>query len=395
MLKIEELRIGDYLSTKTDYIPEFPTNATLETVYKSMDNAGIPAIIKNEDEDFVGLVSLKKILYMNRSRFSTKSENAMFNPPFLTPEDTLEKGMKQMLALGLFVLPVFDPAVKDSKKILGFLDLYELIQEFRDFELTDVPQKPRLLNINSSVKEGYEILRNSKTARLIIIDEAGSLAGMVTKRSLADGLLDSVNRQRFSSKEKPYESLSFDTEKVFRVDIPIKNYMVNTEIIKQTPTTLGDISELYREKKINMLVLVDKNNTPLNILTLDSILKHILLDKEEIILPLTINGIDSLGNLQEEFQDNAESHFAYLDTPMDLRSLNIGIKTTSTDENKIIEYEIVVEATLTDGQVIIGKDNNPEAMTALGNCVEKIESQYRRAKDQMLSARTTATPMGG
>lgn len=391
---IEELKINEYISTKADHVPVFQKDVPLEVVYKSMLNATIPAVIQNEDEEFVGLVSLKKILYLHRSKFSTKSENTMFNPPFLTPEDSLEKGMKQMLAHGLFVLPIFDPNFKDSKKVLGYLDLYELILEFSDFELTNVPQKPYTLNMNSSVKEGYEILRNSKSARLVIIDDAGALQGIVTRRSLADGLLDSVNRQRFSSKLEPYQNYSFDTEQIFRIDVPIKNYMTNAEVIKEAPTVLGDIANLYSNEKLSLLVLVDSDNKPLYIYTLRSVLNHILLDKEPILLPITINNLESLGRNQEEFRTNAENHYEYLKTPLDLRSLNIAIKINRTDERKIIEYEVMAEATSENGQVFVGKDNDPDAMTALSNCIDKIETQHRRMKDQMISGRV-AEPISG
>lgn len=109
--------------------------------------------------------------------------------------------------------------------------------------------------------------------------------------------------------------------------------------------------------------------------------------------PLTINGLDKLGNQQEEFQASAESFFIDLKIPMELRSFNIHIKTSNTDENKIIEYEIVSEAFSENGQVIIGKDNNHDAMTALKNTIDKIETQHRRQKSPEISGRETV-PMG-
>ncbi len=385
MLQIKGLKIANYISPNVGQLPVFSEEDILEMVYKSLQNSAIPALIQNKDNEFVGLISLRKILYLHRSRFSTKSGNVMFTPPFLTVEDTLEKGIQQMLALGLFILPVFDPESENIKKIVGFLNLYELIGEFKDFQLAEVLQKPYLLDVNSTVKEGYEILRNNKSTRLILVNSAGGLEGMVTQRSLADGLLTSVGRQKFSTRDGIQENYSFDSEQIFRIDAPIKNFMISPEVIERAPVILEEIFELYSEKRINSLLIVDAEGKPLFVITLRSLLQHILLMQDQEKLAVAINGIDDLGSFQKGFQNSADDFFSDYKTQMDLRSLSISIKTASTDESKIIEYEIVSETLSGDGRVIVGKDKNIDAITALRNTFDKIETQHRRQKSQSSS----------
>jgi IMP dehydrogenase len=118
-----------------------------------------------------------------------RSENGVISDPVtLSPEDTVERAMTQMSEQGVSGFPVTTDGTSRGR-VLGILtrrDMTFLHADDATARVGDVMTRENLITAPADVKSerAEELMTRSRVEKLLLLDGAGSLAGLMTMRDL-------------------------------------------------------------------------------------------------------------------------------------------------------------------------------------------------------------------
>lgn len=289
--------------------------STLGSALSLVDSSHEAVLIFDDEDKFLGLVSLFRSLYASSFPYTTKVSSVALSPPSMTEETLVYEAAEHMLATKIYALPVFH----SNGELQGIVHGKKMLQEVaKDPELLEAvsslvePHPPITAPASSSVRDIFSALKERGVSRMIIVDENGRLAGIVARSDLMDAFIKPTPRMRFPKEGSVVGFYSRAGEKKFRQDESIRKYY--TKLVESLPdkTPIEEVVAHLITSAHNTIVLVDKQRNPTGFLSVRDILQAVALLRPEEEVPLIVRkpseavGDDELARAREHLERFAQ-----------------------------------------------------------------------------------------
>lgn len=117
------------------------------------------------------------------------------------------------------------------------------------------------LDMDSPLSKAKELFDNNDVHHLIVVDDEGLLAGVITDRDLFKHLSPTVG-----TSQETHRDTSLMQKKLHQI-------MARNLITAQAHQSLGEAVVLFHDKHISCLPVVNKQNKPIGVITWRDILK--------------------------------------------------------------------------------------------------------------------------
>ena len=369
--------------------------SSLETVAKcdSEENIGTalslvtsshsPIFIYSKKNEFIGIVSPYQALYSHRYPYTTKVSSIVTMPPTITNETSLYDVATYMLMHRVYLLPVFTA----DKKISGAIKVQDILQGIiRDSDfLTSMsriltPRRPITAHQDATVGEIYQTMRDKKVSRVVLVDDEGDLAGLVSRRDLIPSLVKPTPKQRFGKNGFAPTDWAFDEEKEFRKKDPVRTFATGIVDTLPSDSPRTDVVKHLVLSPYNSILLTDKKNKPVGFLSLHDILKGISsLPAEDINLIMNKPSI----SVAQEDVEKAEEHLKKFGQKMNKRvaieKIEVHFEEPKYASGQTAEFNTSVIVTPTAGISLRAKTKRKSFIESTQAATEQIRKQERRS----------------
>ncbi len=382
MPSIQDLSIKKYISPLESALKS-KGNSTLGSVLSLVGSSHEAVFIFDEDNKFLGLVSPYKTLYSSNYPYTTKVSSIAFKPPFITPDTPLYEVAEHMLAAKIYVLPVFS----NDGDLQGTIHARDIFNEIVDnptllrFVSSEVRSStPITAPITASVKDVFNDLKKSGVSRMILVDDEGVLAGIVSRSDLMDVLIKPTPKMRFPGEGSQAGYYSLAGEKKFRKDEPVRKYY--TSLVGSLPDTTPKekiIAHLINSSH-NTIVLVDKYRKPTGFYSTRDILQAVTALQPQEDIPFIIKKPESVSSKEfEKSIEYLEKFGRKLQERMEVEKIEIATKGPKNAVEEITVFNTTMIVTPVAGEPLIAKAKKRKFLDGIQELTTLIEKQRKRS----------------
>jgi CBS domain-containing protein len=376
------------LLTSPESLSRSDTQETLGSILSLVESSHEPVLIYSPSGSFLGMVSPYQALYSKRYPYTTKVGTIATRPPSISVETPIHEIAALMLESKVYALPVFNGNRNDLvgiitaravlKQLLDEPELISLISELIQ------PNTPITAPINSKVGDIYNIIRDLGISRVILTDDNGTLAGIVSRKDLLQTFMKPTPKQRFGKRGNPSTNVAFDNEKIQRKDAPIRHFA--QEKVESVPdhVSLHDAISRLIESKHSSLVITDSQNTPVGFISLHDLIEGLssLRNPSDVRVILK----KPKANIQDAEVEEAEELLTRfgekLQKRLDVMQIEVSFDVPKYQTGRPVEFNASVIVTPRAGSKLI-------AQTKRGNLLESLHAATRKIeKQEQVSGRT-------
>jgi len=374
--------------TSIDSIPTAHPSDHLGSILDHVSSSTDPIFIFNDKNEFCGVISPSYVLFKRRFPAGTKVQTAMIMTPHITKNSRIYEVASHMLATQVYTLPVFEGidiiegVVRGKDLIQSLLKNPDLLAQVSAMiEIT----KPLTATMHMSVGEAYSTIKKEKSSRIVVVSKSGILEGIITRRDLQSAFLAPADRHR-SGKNKgtAVRSTNFEEEELKRFDFPISEFY-NTDVkTVEKGAKLKEIIACMVEHKVNSIVLVDRINKPVGIVSVRSILTALTKVSPAPQIPIELSDKNKLFiDGEREKVMEILSKFAIKESKrVPIKGLEYIIEAAKNPKGKVIAYEPSLFVQFTNGEKYGTKVSNKNLYAATKEAVKKIAAQEEAVKSR-------------
>ncbi|HEX5447643.1 MAG TPA: CBS domain-containing protein [Candidatus Saccharimonadales bacterium] len=363
-------------------VPKSSPDKNLGSVLAQSDSSHAPVFIF-KDEKFLGLVSPHQTLYSGNYPYSTKVSSVLFHPPRITGKTPIHETVGHMLETKLYILPVFGDngsptGIIRGKGILQYAAGDPRLLRFMSRSISI--RRPITAHVNSSVRDIYRILKENAISRVVLVNDANALAGIITRHDLMDAFIKPTAKRRFAPEGTVMGFYSRAGEKKYRQDQPANRY--TTGMVDNLPdsTPIRKVVLRLIESPYNSIVLVDKRFRPSGFLSMHDLLQTIAQLRPEEEIPLIIKKPG--GRISKKELETVKTFLTKFGRKLKER-MAVEKITVSTEELKNTrgltrEYSTSLVVTPIAGEPLIAKVNDYKFLDSIQSATTLIEKQRRR-----------------
>jgi CBS domain-containing protein len=255
---------------KTEKIISFSPQDVLSKALSALSSSHDASFILDDSGVLLGAVNPYYAQFQGRFPPETKLKRVLSMPPKLSLNSSLPEILHNMVESKIYFLPVVDA----SQKLLGIVSLRRVLKFLlKDAEVVHFlekhlqPRKPHVVTKDALLSQARLLLKKGRCSRLPVVNESGTLIGLLTRFDLK-GIL--------SQPIEPHRS-SLSGQKKHVLAQPVSDYMQKLVYTYPASTSIERIFDVMRLNKIGSVVLVDALNKPTGIITYRDILETILL----------------------------------------------------------------------------------------------------------------------
>jgi CBS domain-containing protein len=250
---------------------------SLDKAVAQVDSSHEPVLVYNA-ESFQGLVSLREVLYQSKYPHTTKVKRVMLKPPGLTLEADVFEVAAAMHATRLYALPVFR-----NRTVMGVIELATLLkwlaadkENVATLAQAVEVREPVTISGSAGVREALELFKKQQVSRLVVVNETGSLSGMISRSQLREAYLTPSNRQRFGRTNDPKTHVFDPAEVIKRDNTPVRRLVVTDVFTGQSAGDRIEIVTRLIKSNYNSVILVDQDRKPAGFLSNRGLLEAIV-----------------------------------------------------------------------------------------------------------------------
>ncbi|MFA6005978.1 MAG: CBS domain-containing protein [Patescibacteria group bacterium] len=237
--------------------------------FKSSHDA---AFIVDENQKLLGSVTPHHLFIKRTYPVSTKLKNCLFHPSKISLDTPLEEVARLMLESKVHYLPVVD----DTGTMVGIVTARRLLRTALGFTSSKhsvseiVAKKAYLETVNetSSLEEAIRYFERSKRMKLVVVNKANHLVGVLPFFDLIPLLMQPKDR-----KEK---SGFYDAKKdnsLFK-KYRVTNFMKKETIQVTLTTTFQTVINNILDRSIGSIMVMKDKFSPENIITTSDLLRY-------------------------------------------------------------------------------------------------------------------------
>ena len=380
MYNIENMAGIKALITPANKILTASPNDTLGSVLENVKSSHEPVFVF-EGKNFLGLVSVSQSLFKKRYPKDTKISTALINPPLLSIESSIFDVAKHMISTKIYTLPVFD----GNGKIIGVISARSLLSSIllsskliKVLKNQIIIDKPTTATIHSKIRDIYSTLRKEKTSRIVIIDEKGQIGGIVTRRDVQQAFMAPPSKGR-SNRTKNNRAFMIDNRDLKKFDFPIAEYIKVKAVTLPFNSDIKTILEEINKKKINSIILADKNNKPKGILSIRSFLDA--LSKLEPEEKLSVIFADKHKIVDSKIHDDIVFLLQKLEKRVNkinpIKEVKVTLDASKNPKGIVMQYEVHLHINFKSGKIADTKVAGRNLMVVIREAVEKLNNQIK------------------
>ncbi|KXK08843.1 MAG: inosine 5'-monophosphate dehydrogenase [Microgenomates bacterium OLB22] len=357
------MNIQELLKTKN--VMKVSPDETLGSVFPRLSSSHDVAFVFDEKDTYLGVINLYHCMVKKQYPSTTKVRHALAHAPKLNINDDISRAARLMRESKMYYLPVFSAGkyvgVLTAKRMLG----EALKQGLFDLPVTKILQKARALVIVSekaSVGEALNKYKEKKVSKLMVTDQEGKLAGILSYYDLGDLVMTPKERQSSGSRTG---------EKLKSSEAPVKPY-VNTKVYTISGTArIEDAARIMTDHEVGSVVVVWPERTPRGIITMRDLLDLVAGTGKPLLFQYGISGISDTS--REYVQRFVTGITNYVRTISPLKNIMVRVRETKGGQR----YEASVELKERGKSTVIKKEgiNLPKLLhdmkTAVKNAVGK------------------------
>lgn len=249
---------------KVKNIIKISPDITISKALSGLSSSHDAAFVFDENDKYIGIINPYYCLIKSSHPGNSKVLHSLYHPPRVNQNHLVGKIAQFMIDSRVHYLPVFD----DKKEFIGIFSarhILKLLQNSEQFNLKIKEylkiKKTPIFTIYEEdfVSEALRSFKNNKVSKLIVIGKDMKLKGIIAHYDLINYLV--------SPKQKKHKG----DKKGGRIDsfkhIRIKNFTQNYVLTLNQENTLKDALDMILDKSIGSVVIVDKGNHPVGIIT--------------------------------------------------------------------------------------------------------------------------------
>lgn len=362
--------------TSIEAIPTVSPSDLLGAVLENVSSSTDPLLVFNDKKEYCGAVSPSYVLFKRRYPTGTKVQSAMIMTPHITSQSSIFEVAEHMLATEIYTLPVFEGidllvgVVRGKDLIRGLMHNKELLREAQS--MLEI-KKPLTATMHMSVGEVYSTLKNEKSSRIVVVNNTGVLEGIVTRRDIQNAFL---------APGPGRSSVNFSQEDVKRFDFPISEFYNTNVVTIGKGATIKEIIECMLAHSVNSVVIVDRVNKPVGIVSVRSLLLALtkVRPAPQIQIELSDRHNIMIDGQKENVMDILSRFVMKESKRVPLLGVEYILEAVKNPKGKIIAYEPSLFIQFANGEKYGTKVSNKNLFAATKEAVKKIASQEETIK---------------
>jgi CBS domain-containing protein len=299
-----------------------------------------------EDKKYRGVVSAYRSLFHNyHAPYTKKVVSELMHTPRLTNNSTLFDVLRAMMDTRLYELPI----VNDDNEIIGVVETRDILKTILKDPILSAyvidcieVRNPVTHPLKGSVKDIYHTLRDQDVSRIMLTDENGKLAAIVTRSDIKTAFIRPGLRQRFRGKAEEQKQNIFDPkEEIYREDDPISRYAKTNVFSVRDEISKKDAINTLIKSTFNSLVLTNDLEKPTGILSLRDIVHCLGSFTPDIETAITFK--KPSGAVPEEMIDKAQSSIERMVKKLSkietIEKVDVAVQQQKFSNAKVAEYE--------------------------------------------------------
>ncbi len=250
---------------KTENIIKAHPEDTLTSVLSLLSSSHDAAFVF-DDKTFIGVVNPYYCLFQKSFAPTTKVKNCCIMPPRLNLNDTVERAAKLMMDSRIHYLPVFD-----RENFMAIISARRIITNILESPKLDITVGEYLKTVqpvitiqeDESISKAINLFKEHKISKLVVISPYKKLVGILALYDLLDYMSIPRERQQYASRAGNKSAF---------VDTPIKKFYKKNVLTIQPARSLRDAGKMIIDKQIGSVIVIDKKNIPLGIITSKNLL---------------------------------------------------------------------------------------------------------------------------
>lgn len=366
-------------------LSEVPKCSSKEMLGSALVNAksSHEGIFVFDSDIFRGIVSPYLALFQKRYPYASKVNHCLFKPPYITLSTSLYDIVEFMVFSKIYTLPVFN----DKDQMVGVISANKIIDMinntpklFKSVVDKVIVHDPVTANVRATVKEAYELMRENKISRVVLVNDEGKLAGIVARKDLQDAFIAKTVHQRYVTKTtrrlEPVRS-SFDEEVVDRRDSPIREFATTRVVTASQRFGMESILKRMISSGKSSIVITDTGK-PVAFVSRHDLLKAFISLELEREIPLIIK------KQRSGWREQALHHvYEFLDTfakkthpryPIRQIELHVDQPRNAAGLEKNL-FTIKLHLLLKSGRLIIASSESRKLEVAMSDVLDKIDNQ--------------------
>lgn len=261
---------------KTENIIKVSPESTLSQALAKLSSSHDAAFVFNEENQYLGVINPYYALIKSSLPGNAKVIHCLFHAPKVYADYSNAKVAQLMLESIVHYLPVFDR----NENFLGIITarrLFSYLQRSYNIHITlgaiiDHKKHPLVsINENESMSSALNLFKKTKASKIVSVNNENKLTGILTYYDIIGFLM--MPKQRLHRGEREGDKSGTYSQKV-------KNYIKTYIITMKRSDTASEALDLILEKKVGSVVVVDKDQHPLGIVTTRDFLKLCLLNSQ-------------------------------------------------------------------------------------------------------------------
>ncbi len=352
---------------KTTGILKATPDETLARVLPNLARSHYLKFVFNEAGGFLGVINPYYVLFKKHFPAETKLEHCLFHPPKLTPTTPYYEIARKMRESRLYFLPVFE-----GDQFVGIVTVRRLFDALaKEKELLKgltIPVKREVMTIhkNATADDAYNLLREKKVSRLVVVDDVGHEVGLVTHY----GLQLALNKP----KESPAPFSRTGNKKKY-LDQPLSKYYKNMVVSAPPSITPERLFERMLTEDTSCILVLDPQRKPVGIVSTSDVLDALVAAYMGAEKPRIVVDIDRdfafTSELTQLFTQLVESMHTQkkkiVGSHLHMQQSNV--------QGKRQVYEMTVTISFDHGNSLTAKGDGFEWKNTLHEVAKKIERQ--------------------
>ncbi|QHS17649.1 CBS domain-containing protein [Halopenitus persicus] len=281
-MNIADIAVPEYVEVDVD--------ERLAKVRSLFDRENPKGIIVTEDGDYAGVVGEKQLI---RSRMGddTKVSAVMKPAPEIARREDIREAARLLIEGNVKIAPVYD-----GEKLYGIITedgILEAVIDSLDANTVDQVYTADVVTIGEKEHVGQAInrLRKHGISRLPVLNEAGSLTGVVTTNDIVDFVVRDQDRQGSGDRAGDIDRM---------LDLPVYDLMSSPALTaRPDETTKAALERMFDNNVAGLVVTPDDEGSVTGIITKTDILRSLTFTEEES-MDVQITNIELLDTISRD-----------------------------------------------------------------------------------------------
>jgi len=250
---------------------EVDADERLAKVRAALDQANPKGVIVTEDGDYAGVIGESELV-KSRIQDDTKASVLMTSAPRVDYHEDIRETARLLVEGDVNVAPVFRGETLDGiittdailAAVVENLDALTVSQIYTDEVITETTA--------ATVGQAINRLREHGISRLPIVDDTGTLTGVITTHDIVNFVVRDETRQEKGDRSGDHDRM---------LDLPVENLMTSPVLTAELAAAVDEAVEVMFDNDISGLVVTDDDNGVSGIITKTDVLRALTFTEEE------------------------------------------------------------------------------------------------------------------